>query len=61
MAVRVFDSDGKLLAELMDASPSDILSFIDNGFSVVDMTNTPIDRDVISNMVGCSDCVISAG
>lgn len=61
MAVRVFDSDGKLLAELMDASPSDILSFIDNGFSVVDMTNAPIDRDVISNMIGCSDCVISAG
>lgn len=61
MAVRVFDSDGKLLAELMDASPSDILSFIDNGFSVVDILNTPIDRDAISDMIGCSDCVISAG
>lgn len=61
MAVRVFDSDGKLLAELMDASPSDVLTFIDKGFLVVDMTNTPIDRDTISNMVGCSDCVISAG
>ena len=60
MAVRVFDSDGKLLAELMDASPSDVLTFIDKGFLVVDMTNTPIDRDTISNMVGCSDCVISA-
>ena len=60
MAVIVFDSDGKLLAELMDASPSDVLTFIDKGFLVVDMTNTPIDRDTISNMVGCSDCVISA-
>ncbi len=62
MAIRVFDNTGKLIAELMDASASDVLTFIDKGFSVVDLTtSTPLDRDVISNMIGCSDCVISAG
>lgn len=61
MAIRVFDNTGKLIAELMDASASDVLTFIDKGFSVVDLTtNTPLDRDTVSNMVGCSDCVISA-
>lgn len=60
MNITVYDkSSGQVVANLMTATPSDVLKFIQKGYKVVDnMTRTELFESDVLSMIGASDCVI---
>lgn len=58
--IRILDKQDKQIGELMTASPSDILKFIDKGFKVFDITTkTELTADIVNSSIGVSDGLIS--
>lgn len=61
-SIIILDSAGKKLGELMTATQTEILQYINKGFTVIDRTtNQPITAESISATIGVSDGVINVG
>lgn len=59
-AIKIVDDKGKLIGELMTATPNDILKFINKGLHVINQaTNTEITAQEITSVIGVSDGVIN--
>ena len=60
MNITVYNkTNGQVVAELMSATPGEILKFIQKGFKVVDnMTKEELTESAVLSMVGTSECVI---
>lgn len=59
-AIKILDKvTGKIVGELMTASPAEIMTLLGKGFTVVDISNgEEITMESMSTMVGVSDGVI---
>jgi len=58
-SIKIEDSSGKHVGQLMTASLSDIISLMDKGMTIIDTnTNTPFTREGIYSMMGVSDGVM---
>lgn len=61
-SIQILDNDHKLIGELMTASDTDIMKFINKGFNVVDkITNQQIVLESVNQTVGVSDGVMDIG
>lgn len=60
MNITVYDkTTGQVVANLMTATPNEVLKFIQKGYKVVDnMTRTELTESDALSMVGTADCVI---
>ena len=60
MNITVYDRTSKqVVAELMTATPNDVLKFIQKGFKVIDnFTKQELSESDVLSMVGMSECVI---
>ncbi len=57
-SIKILDSKGVLIGKKMDASPTEVLTFIAKGFTVIDIhTGQPIQEQMITESVGISDGV----
>lgn len=58
-AIKIIDTNGKAVGELMTASLSDVLSLMDKGMTVIDQnTGTPFTREGVCSMMGVSEGVM---
>lgn len=58
-SITILDKNGKKIGELMTASNSDIMKFINKGFTVVDNSNgTQFTLESVSSSIGVSECII---
>ena len=54
-SIKILDSKGTLIGKKMDATPTDVLTFIAKGFTVIDIhTGQPIQEQMITESVGVS-------
>ena len=61
-SIQIFDNNHKSIGELMTATDTDIMKFINKGFIVVDrITNQQIILESVNQTVGVSDGVIDIG
>lgn len=61
-AVKIMDSNNKPIGELMTASDTDILKYLQKGFVVIDTkTGAYLTEESITNELGMSDGVIMVG
>ena len=61
-SITILDQSGKKIGELMTATQTDILQFINKGFTVVDMaTGTNITAESMTSTIGVSDGLINIG
>ena len=61
-SITILDQQGKKIGELMTATPTDILQFINKGFTVIDrMTGQELTEASVSSVIGVSDGLISIG
>lgn len=59
-SIVIFDQKGKQISEMLTATPTQILKFLNKGFKVVDRaTGQDLTVAVITSMIGVSDSVIS--
>lgn len=60
MNITVYDrNSNQVVAELMTATPNDVLKFIQKGFKVIDnFTKRELTESDVLSMVGMSECVI---
>lgn len=59
-SIVIFDQKGKQISEMLTATPTQILKFLNKGFKVVDRaTGQDLTVAVITSMIGVSDGVIS--
>lgn len=59
-SIVIFDQKGKQISEMLTATPTQILKFLNKGFKVVDRaTGQDLTVTVITSMIGVSDGVIS--
>jgi hypothetical protein len=61
-SIDILDTCGKKIGELMTATQTDILRYIEKGFKVIDKcTGSEITSDVINSSIGVSDGLINIG
>ena len=61
-SITILDRNGKKIGELMTATRSDIMKFINKGFTVVDnSTGMNMTSELISSTIGVSECIINLG
>lgn len=61
-SIQIFDNNHKSIGELMTATDTDIMKFINKGFVVIDkITGQPIVFETVNQTVGVSDGVIDIG
>ena len=55
-AIQLFDNTHHIVGELMTASLSDILTYLNKGLIVIDKTtNQEFDKETVAQMIGVSD------
>ena len=61
-SITILDRNGKKIGELMTATRSDIMKFINKGFIVVDnSTGMNMTSELMSSTIGVSECIINLG
>jgi hypothetical protein len=61
-SITILDQQGKKVGELMTATQTEILQFINKGFTVIDrMTGQELTEASMSSVIGVSDGLISIG
>lgn len=61
-SITILDQSGKKIGELMTATPTEILQFINKGFTVVDRaTGMNISAESMTSTIGVSDGLINIG
>lgn len=61
-SITILDRNGKKIGELMTATQSDIMKFINKGFTVVDnSTGMNMTSELMSSTIGVSECIINLG
>lgn len=61
-SIQILDNHGNLIGELMTASSSDVMKFINKGLTVIDkLTGQPISIETVNQAVGVSDGLINIG
>lgn len=61
-SITILDQQGKKIGELMTATQTEILQFINKGFKVIDrMTGQELTESSMSSVIGVSDGLISIG
>lgn len=61
-SITILDRNGKKIGELMTATRSDIMKFINKGFTVVDnSTGMNMTSELMSSTIGVSECIINLG
>lgn len=61
-SITILDRNGKKIGELMTATRSDIMQFINKGFTVVDnSTGMNMTSELMSSTIGVSECIINLG
>lgn len=61
-SITILDQSGKKIGELMTATQTEIMQFINKGFTVVDRsTGSSITMDSLSSTIGVSECIINIG
>ena len=61
-SITILDRNGKKIGELMTATQSDIMQFINKGFTVVDnSTGMNMTSELMSSTIGVSECIINLG
>ena len=61
-SITILDRNGKKIGELMTATRSDIIKFINKGFTVVDnSTGMNMTSELMSSTIGVSECIINLG
>ena len=61
-SIIIYDNNNKIIGELMTATPTDIIKFINKGFRVVNkITGNDITIDELKQNIGVSDGVIDVG
>lgn len=61
-SITILDQQGKKIGELMTATQTEILQFINKGFTVIDrMTGQELTEASMSSVIGVSDGLISIG
>lgn len=61
-SITILDQQGKKIGELMTATQTEILQFINKGFVVIDrMTGQELTEASMSSVIGVSDGLISIG
>ena len=61
-SITILDRNGKKIGELMTATQSDIIKFINKGFTVVDnSTGMNMTSELMSSTIGVSECIINLG
>lgn len=61
-SITILDQQGKKIGELMTATQTEILQFINKGFTVIDrMTGRELTEASMSSVIGVSDGLISIG
>jgi hypothetical protein len=61
-SITILDQQGKKIGELMTATQTEILQFINKGFKVIDrMTGQELTEASMSSVIGVSDGLISIG
>lgn len=61
-SITILDQQGKKIGELMTATQTEILQFINKGFKVIDrMTGQELTETSMSSVIGVSDGLISIG
>lgn len=61
-SITILDQSGKKIGELMTATQTEIMQFINKGFTVVDRsTGSNITIDSLSSTIGVSECIINIG
>lgn len=59
-AIKILDTKGMVIGEMMTATTEDIMKFLNKGFTVIDIhTEALITQDTISSRVGTSDGLIT--
>lgn len=59
MNIVIRDNNGQLIGEDMNASPSDVLRYLEKGFNVIDnTTQQPLTESEVVQLIGVSDGVI---
>lgn len=59
-SITILDQSGKKIGELMTATQTEIMQFINKGFTVVDRsTGSSITMDSLSSTIGVSECIIN--
>lgn len=61
-SIEIVDKQGMQIGELMTATPSEILQFINKGFDVIDKaTGMKMSEEMLTSTIGVSDGVINVG
>lgn len=61
-SITILDQQGKKVGELMTATQTEILQFINKGFTVIDrMTGQELTEASMSSVIGVSDGLINIG
>ncbi len=61
-SITILDQQGKKVGELMTATQTEILQFINKGFTVIDrMTGRELTEASMSSVIGVSDGLINIG
>lgn len=61
-SITILDQSGKKIGELMTATQTEILQFINKGFTVIDRaTSSELTSDMVSSTIGVSDGLINIG
>lgn len=61
-SIIIYDNNNKIIGELMTATPTDIIKFINKGFRVANkITGNDITIDELKQNIGVSDGVIDVG
>lgn len=61
-SITILDQSGKKIGELMTATQTEILQFINKGFTVVDRaTGSELTSNMVSSTIGVSDGLINIG
>lgn len=61
-SIQILDSSNKIIGELMTASSSDVLKFINKGFKVINkMNGMELSESDVTSTVGVSDGLINVG
>lgn len=59
-AIKILDTKGMVIGEMMTATTEDIMKFLNKGFTVIDIhTEALITQDTISSRIGTSDGLIT--
>lgn len=59
-SIKILDVNGNVIGKKMTASATDVMTYLNKGFIVVDIhTDEPITEDQVANTLGVSDGLIT--